>query len=149
MTGRGTDENPSVHLELDDAEKADIRKKIAEVTPDDEAKVRREFAAKYGAVGKTLLNSQFKAVRDLALNVASLWEMLVDPDYTVPWTTTAQIVFALAYFISPVDAIPDVIPVVGYVDDAIVVGYIVYLLADDIRKYRQWRREQGRPLPSV
>lgn len=41
------------------------------------------------------------------------------------------------------------IPVVGYLDDALVVAYIAYLLTEDVKKYRQWRREQGRPLPSV
>jgi uncharacterized membrane protein YkvA (DUF1232 family) len=35
-----------------------------------------------------------------------------------PAWAKAVIVGALAYFISPVDAIPDVIPVAGYTDDA-------------------------------
>jgi uncharacterized membrane protein YkvA (DUF1232 family) len=111
--------------------------------------VRDNFSSKYGAVGEVLLNSKFKAIRDLALNVVCLYEMLVDPDYTISWQVKAGIVFALGYFISPVDTIPDVVPVVGYVDDALVVAYVAHLLSGDISKYRAWRRDQGRPLPTI
>jgi len=136
-------------VELSSDEKADIRKKIAEARAEDEARVRSEFATKYGAVGKLLLSSKFKAVRDLALNVTCLYEMLVDPDYTIGWEVKAGIIVGLGYFISPVDAVPDVIPVVGYVDDALVVAYVVHLLSQDIAKYRAWRKGQGRPLPTL
>jgi uncharacterized membrane protein YkvA (DUF1232 family) len=40
---------------------------------------------------------------------------------TPVWAKTA-IFGALAYFISPIDAIPDIVPVVGYVDDLGVLG---------------------------
>ena len=65
--------------------------------------------------------------------------MLTDPDYHVSWTVAAWIIAALAYFISPIDAIPDVIPVLGYVDDAALVGWVIYELADEVAAYRRWR----------
>ena len=47
-----------------------------------------------------------------------------DDDDTPIWAK-ATIVGALGYFISPVDAVPDILPVVGYSDDlAILVGAI-------------------------
>jgi uncharacterized membrane protein YkvA (DUF1232 family) len=134
-------------MELSEEEKKEIRRACDKVKPEDEEPLRREYAEKWGSIGKTLLNSRFKAVRDLALNVASLWEMLVDPDYTVAWPTKAKIIFALGYFVSPADLIPDGIPVAGFLDDALVVGYIVHLLTADISKYRESRRTSGRPLP--
>lgn len=39
-----------------------------------------------------------------------------------PFWTIAAIVTALLYVLSPIDAIPDFIPVIGYVDDAAVVA---------------------------
>ena len=136
-----------LHGELTAQEKEDIQAKIAKVTPEDEAKVRAEFAGKYGKVGKMLIASDFRVVRDLALNVTSLWEMLVDPDYTISRSVKAGIVFGLAYFISPIDAIPDAAPAVGFLDDALVVAFVIHLLSEDISKYRAFRKEQGRPLP--
>ncbi|MCL4750432.1 MAG: DUF1232 domain-containing protein [Myxococcales bacterium] len=75
--------------------------------------------------------------------------MLIDPDYTVSWGTKAATVFALAYFVSPVDAIPDAVPVVGYLDDALVVAWVVHMLRGDIADYRKFREEKGRPLPNT
>lgn len=147
--------NPSItykkegQLDLTDDEKRRIQEEIAKVKPEAEARVRAEFHGKYGRVGDALLNSRFKVLRDLALNVVSLYEMLVDPDYTIGWKTKAGIIFALGYFISPVDAIPDVVPVAGYLDDALVVIFVVHLLSGDIVKYREFRQNARRPLPSA
>lgn len=39
------------------------------------------------------------------------------------------IIFAFAYFISPIDIIPDfLIPFVGWIDDTLIIGVIIYLL---------------------
>ena len=39
------------------------------------------------------------------------------------------IIFAFAYFISPIDIIPDfLIPFVGWIDDTFVIGVIIYLI---------------------
>jgi uncharacterized membrane protein YkvA (DUF1232 family) len=128
---------------------------VASAVPDGESpelgetKIRNEFAAKYGKVGKALLASRWKVVRDLGINVMCLWEMLVDPDYPIAWKTKSSIIGALGYFISPLDAIPDFTVGIGYVDDALVVAYVVHRLATEIADYRKFRREKGRPLPDA
>jgi uncharacterized membrane protein YkvA (DUF1232 family) len=142
-------------MELSAKEKEQKRKELEEFSQDrervlrEEEHVRKEFGKKYGKVGEALVNSKFSVVRDLAVNVASMYEMLVDPDYQVSWQVKAGVVFALAYFISPVDAVPDTVPVVGYVDDALVVAFVCHLLRSDIADYREFRRKKGRPLPST
>ncbi len=143
------------HTTLDDDEKRKLDQNIDEFTRDPDRaqaeaqRIKSEFARKYGRAASSLLGSRFRVVRDLAINAVSLYEMLVDPDYTVPWETKASIIFALGYFVSPIDVIPDVIPVVGYLDDALVVGYVAHRLTGEIAKYRQWRVDQGRPLPAA
>lgn len=68
-------------------------------------------------------------------------------DYTdgsyrdVPWTTVASITAAVLYFVSPIDLIPDVIPGVGYVDDAAVIAMCVKSFRCDIETYRKKRRK--------
>ncbi len=53
----------------------------------------------------------------------------------VPWGTIALAAFAVIYFFSPVDLIPDFIPVVGYLDDAAVIALVVKSIQDDLRRY--------------
>ena len=43
------------------------------------------------------------------------------------------------YFVSPVDLIPDVIPVAGHLDDAAVVGACLALVKSDLDDYKEWR----------
>ncbi len=45
-------------------------------------------------------------------------------DKSIPWRVRARVWLLLAWIASPIDAIPDVIPVIGLVDDA-VVAYLV------------------------
>src|SRR5512135_1981440 len=54
-----------------------------------------------------------------------------------PWGATASIFFALLYDASPVDLIPDVIPLLGWLDDA-AVSTVLSLLA--LFAWRRWAR---------
>ena len=62
----------------------------------------------------------------------ALWRYLKDDPVAGHVTL---IIFALAYFISPIDAIPDPIPVVGYLDDAAVIAWVVAQLGVAISPY--------------
>lgn len=62
-----------------------------------------------------LANFALAAGRDLVDLALQLYYTLQSPD-TPAWAK-GVIIAALGYFISPVDAIPDFIPVIGYVDD--------------------------------
>ena len=57
----------------------------------------------------------------------------------VPWAITASIVFAVVYFLNPVDLIPDFIPVVGYLDDAAVLAIVWKSASRDLRQYARWK----------
>ena len=59
----------------------------------------------------------------------------------VPWRFIAAVVFALVYLIAPVDVIPDVLPLVGYVDDTAVFGLLLAGFKSDIGAYRRWKEE--------
>lgn len=60
-------------------------------------------------------------------HAVALYFCMRDP--ATPLWAKAQILAALAYFVSPVDAIPDFLPVVGYADDAGVVMRTVSLVS--------------------
>lgn len=50
----------------------------------------------------------------------------------------AILVSGLAYVVLPLDAIPDVIPGLGYTDDLVVLGAVVAGLAMEIMAFKKW-----------
>jgi uncharacterized membrane protein YkvA (DUF1232 family) len=121
-----------------DNRQARPRVRLEDVSPDDVRRVTEGFWAKFVAVRPRF--GRLSGLRDFAVNLVRLFEMLVEPGFAVPWRTTAAIVFALAYFISSVDLIPDSIPVLGFLDDAFVVAEVVAMVATDLARFEERRR---------
>ena len=65
-------------------------------------------------------------LRALRRDVIALSLAIRDP--RVPWHAKAAIFLVLAYALSPLDLVPDFIPVLGYVDDVIIVPVGVLLV---------------------
>lgn len=87
--------------------------------------------------------------RALKHDVMTLWFVLKHPD--TPWYARALAAIITAYALSPIDLIPDFIPVLGYLDDLIIVPAGVWLLlrivpaqvlTDSRSQSEQWFREQ-------
>ena len=61
----------------------------------------------------------------------------------IPWYSIAAIVAALLYVLSPIDLIPDIIPVVGFIDDAFVVAACLSMVESDLHIYKDWKIKQA------
>jgi len=48
-------------------------------------------------------------------------------DPRVPWYAKAMAMMTAAYAFSPIDLIPDFVPVLGYLDDLIILPFLIYL----------------------
>lgn len=57
----------------------------------------------------------------------------------VPVGTILALISATAYFLSPVDFIPDFLPFVGFLDDAAVIAAALKWVSNDLDDYRVWR----------
>ena len=72
-----------------------------------------------------------------------LWQMLKDYHSgayrDVPWRFIAAVGFAVFYLLNPFDVVPDVLPVIGYVDDAAVFSLVLSSFKSEIEKYKQSR----------
>jgi uncharacterized membrane protein YkvA (DUF1232 family) len=53
---------------------------------------------------------------------------------------------ALLYVLSPLDVIPDFIPLAGVLDDAAVFGFALAFSKGDLERYREWRKLQERTI---
>lgn len=73
--------------------------------------------------------------------------MLKDHEWRLPVTESNRVLNALAYFSEPEDLIPDHIPGVGFLDDAIMIELVVRELKHEIEAYRDFCdfRAQHRP----
>ena len=60
----------------------------------------------------------------------------------VPWKLLAAIGFAVTYLVSPLDIIPDFIPVLGFVDDAAVFALVVSSFESELDTYKEWKKHQ-------
>jgi uncharacterized membrane protein YkvA (DUF1232 family) len=68
-----------------------------------------------------------------ARDVVALFNYMRDP--YVSWHRKAIVVAALVYFISPIDAIPDIAPLVGYLDDLGVITALLKYLGHELVPY--------------
>lgn len=57
----------------------------------------------------------------------------------VPIGTIVGVIGVVMYFVLPIDAIPDFVPGVGYLDDAAVASGSLYLVKNDLDEYMRWR----------
>jgi uncharacterized membrane protein YkvA (DUF1232 family) len=60
----------------------------------------------------------------------------------IPLKSIVLIVAAVLYFLNPLDLIPDFLPVIGYLDDAAVVGYVLRTLQQELEIFRAWEVER-------
>jgi uncharacterized membrane protein YkvA (DUF1232 family) len=56
----------------------------------------------------------------------------------IPWQSLVTIIVAVIYFVSPVDFIPDFIPVIGDLDDALVVHFAIQAVKGDLDAFTEW-----------
>lgn len=84
------------------------------------------------SLGKKLAGYAAIAGKEVVEKVLVLYETLKDRD--TPTWARGVIIAALGYFISPVDAIPDLIPFAGYADDLGALAAAVGTVAAHIKK---------------
>jgi uncharacterized membrane protein YkvA (DUF1232 family) len=77
-------------------------------------------------------------VRDRLGQLTHLVEMLEDERWRLTGADRARVLNALAYFVDPDDLIPDRIPGIGYLDDAIMVELVVQELRHEIDAYEKF-----------
>jgi uncharacterized membrane protein YkvA (DUF1232 family) len=65
-------------------------------------------------------------------------------DYqSVPWKTIVLSLATVIYFLNPFDVAPDFIPGIGYLDDAVVLGFVVNSIKKELERFLRWESEVG------
>jgi uncharacterized membrane protein YkvA (DUF1232 family) len=82
--------------------------------------------------------------------LAQVWEDLqllfsLMKDYTsgryreIPVGSVIVILGGLIYLVNPIDIIPDIVPVLGNIDDVFIIGLVLSQVHADLQSYKEWK----------
>lgn len=77
-------------------------------------------------------------IRDRLEKLRGLIDMVHDEGFAMPDEDRRRVLACLAYFANPDDMIPDSVPVLGFMDDAVMIELGVRELAPEIEAYSQF-----------
>jgi uncharacterized membrane protein YkvA (DUF1232 family) len=166
-TSTSKSKNSAVKKPKDGVKKATSRKRTAQSKspapkPEEaakspefqQAKSKAEEYARDPEKAKRLIDEAIKKAKGKNKGpVGEVWRYLTalirltrayfNRQYTdVPWQTIVLAISALIYFVSPIDLIPDFIPVAGYIDDVAVISFVAASLKADLDNFLEWEDDQ-------
>lgn len=60
-------------------------------------------------------------------------------DYrNIPWKNMLTVTAGIVYFVTPLDFIPDFIPIAGYLDDLTVLMWVFSSIKESIEEFEEW-----------
>jgi uncharacterized membrane protein YkvA (DUF1232 family) len=92
-------------------------------------KEEKELAEKLDKKVKANRRNVFKIISHLK----ALKKYMLDKD--VKWIRKSIVVAAILYFITPIDAVPDIAPLIGFLDDFGVIAWTMRFLGGEIKDY--------------
>ena len=116
----------------------EFREKKINIKPSDIDRVVKKKKPILRRASKTVLRNLFDDIK-VMLSLIKDWSM---GDYPyAPWWTIAAIGVALTWLANPADMIPDMIPLIGLVDDLTVLSMVLAMCEQDIKDYVNWVKE--------
>ena len=110
------------------------------VTPKDVEKVisrSEEIQRKFSAKGPLA-----RFVEDGKLLMSIVKDYWAGAYRQVPYGVIASSVFTLIYVLNPFDMVPDVLPLIGQLDDVAVLGACLLMVEHDLHTYKDWKLGQ-------
>ena len=97
-----------------------------------------EIKKKFGTTGPL-----FRFIEDGQLLLSVVKDYWSGAYRQIPYGTIASIVFTLIYVLNPFDLVPDMLPLIGQIDDVAVMGACLLFVEQDLHKYKEWKQGQA------
>jgi uncharacterized membrane protein YkvA (DUF1232 family) len=99
----------------------------------EEIAAMRNLARDEDSLGRQLFALLRKVAKTLpfAEDVVAAWHCARDPN--TPARVRVILISALAYFVLPIDAVPDLLPILGFTDDAAVIAAAIATVASEMK----------------
>ncbi|MBN2745293.1 MAG: DUF726 domain-containing protein [Bacteroidales bacterium] len=121
---------------LSEEQKHYFENSLRNITDKDEQKVLAHIQPEISKLKTMLLNNPSHKMENLIVNAELLLEILLDKQFPLTISSKKWVIFGLSYLISDFDLIPDVIPVIGYNDDALILQWVIFMIDKDISRYK-------------
>ena len=137
-------------------EKRGIRKKKLEEELKNREKIAEEIlrdSSKFEQLRKAVIKKydQFSSMPIVGKAFEDVkWLYMLISDYKkgnykdIPFATIVTIVGSFIYLTSPVDIIPDFLPVVGLFDDVALISITIQAVSSDLDRYKEWKMLESR-----
>jgi uncharacterized membrane protein YkvA (DUF1232 family) len=136
-----------ITFDLEDKDLKYFRAQMKRAQASGERATEAEVIAKAQLMIEEVANTKVPAfVAQRLEKLGSLIAMLEDDEWALEARERRNVVGALAYFADPEDLIPDNVPVIGYIDDAIMIELVVKELGPEIEAFDdfcRYRREEA------
>jgi uncharacterized membrane protein YkvA (DUF1232 family) len=80
-------------------------------------------------------------------NRKTLWQMIrevLSGKYRMSFLTTVIVIVSLAYVVFPFDLIPDYIPIIGWIDDGLILYLMMKRLHVETQRYNRFKAMERR-----
>lgn len=68
---------------------------------------------------------------------------IIKGQYKMPWGTLVWVLVCAVYFLSPIDALPDIIPLLGFADDGAFLIFVLLLVHADLSTFRLQQKKES------
>lgn len=137
-----------VTFELTDSDLEHFRDVMRKAQAGAKALSEADILANAKKLGEEVKGGVPPFVSDRIQKLETLVAMIEDSEWQIPEEERADVISALAYFSDPEDLVPDHIPVLGFLDDAIMIELVAEELKPDIDAFEEFcayrEREEGR-----
>jgi uncharacterized membrane protein YkvA (DUF1232 family) len=102
---------------------------------------------------KSVAGNEEKGVGEILLEKVTTLSRMVKSYFTgeykiMPWSSIVKIIAVLIYFISPIDVIPDFLPLVGFTDDLAITMWLFSSLKEDFENFEAWEQRNSNKFSS-
>lgn len=80
-----------------------------------------------------------KLLKQLQLAMSLIKDYKAKKYTDIPWRSIAMIAAAIIYFINPFDMVPDLLPLFGIADDAMLFATVFKSIQIDLIRYGKWK----------